>query len=412
MKQEYDVVVIDTGVEKTHSRLANHRIECIKISKVTDGFVVEDLSDGEDDVGHGTAVCDIITSHYKDVSILAIKVFDSTLNAEESLITDALDYIYENIDCRIINMSLGISTASVKLKDICYNLANKGVILIAAFDNDGSIAYPAALDDVIGVTSCNFCTRNNDYIIVDDQRVNVGAKGGVQKIAWRENSVSIGVGDSYACAHISGISANLISHKTVKNNEQLICELRTLQEEIEGDTVSNSVKYKAQVSNYRKAALFPFNKEMHALVRFSDMLPFAIAGIYDIKYSPNIGVTAEQILKLNSSSKTTVRNINFINWDEIDTLIIGHTRDLFTNIVKNRSLLHLLLSQAETLNQNVFSFDQLPKSFENVPNFFAPPIYLFIEITNLFLLENYITFQSRFWPFLVRILNRANSLFS
>lgn len=375
MNKEYDVVVIDTGVEKAHSRLANHDIECIKIAKVTDGFIVEDLSDGGDDVGHGTAVCDIIASHYKDVSILVIKAFDSTLNADESLIVDVLHYIYENVACRIINMSLGISIESDKLKEICCNLANKGIILIAAFDNDGSIAYPATFDSVIGVTSCNYCTRNNDYIIVNDQRVNVGAKGGLQKIAWCGNSVSVGVGDSYACAHVSGISANLISHRTVENKEQLICELRALQDEIENNKANISDCCKAQVVNFSKVALFPFNKEMHALVRFSDMLPFTITGIYDIKYSPNIGVPAEQLLKLNSSSKTTVKNINSINWDEIDTLIIGHTRDLFNNILKSDSLLHLLLSQAETLNKNVFSFDQLPKSFENVPNFVAPPIY-------------------------------------
>ena len=210
---------------------------------------------------------------------------------------------------------------------------------------------------------------------MDDQRVNVGAKGGLRKIAWIGNSISVGVGDSYACAHVSGISANLISRRTVENKEQLICELRTLQSETENNKVNNSDSCKVQVANFNKVALFPFNKEMHALVRFSDMLPFAITGIYDIKYSPNIGVAAEQLLKLNSASKTTVRNINSIDWDEIDTLVIGHTRDLFNNIVKNNSLLHLLLSQAETLNKNVFSFDQLPKSFENVPNFVAPPIY-------------------------------------
>lgn len=375
MNREYDVVVIDTGVEKTHFRLENRDIECIKIVKVADGFMVEYLSEGGDDVGHGTAVCDIIASHYKDVSILSIKVFDSTLNADESLIIDVLNYIDKNITCKIINMSLGISIASDRLKEKCYNLDRKGIVLIAAFDNDGSISYPATFDCVIGVTSCNSCTRNNDYIIMDNQKVNIGAKGGLQKIAWIGNSVSVGVGDSYACAHISGISVNLISQKPIKNKEQLLCALRTQQGKTKSDKVNDSARCKVQVANFHRVALFPFNKEMHALVRYADMLPFTIIGIYDIKYSPNIGVAAEQILKLNSSSKTIIKNIDFINWDEIDTLIIGHTRDLFNNIIKNSSLLHLLLSQAETLNKNVFSFDQLPQSFEGIPNFVAPPIY-------------------------------------
>ena len=355
--------------------MASNNIEFIKITIGTAGLIIENLEDGRDDVGHGTAVCSIIVSHCKEVSILAVKVFDSTLNVDELLIINALNYIYENIDCRIINMSLGIPTASRGLKEICRKLADKGIILIAAFDNDGAISYPAAFDSVLGVTSCNYCTRNNEFIIIEDQRVNVGAKGRLQKIAWKENSISIGVGDSYACAHISGISADLLSNKTIKNKEQLMCELKAMSGEVTNNKIDGSDICKVIVRNYCNVALFPFNKEMHALVRFSDMLPFKIMGIYDIKYSHNIGTPAEKILKLNSCSETKIRNIDHINWEEIDTLIIGHTHDLFNNIVKDNSLLHILLSQAELMDKNVFSFDQLPKSFENVPNFVAPPIY-------------------------------------
>ena len=377
MKNEYDVVIIDTGVEKEHSRLASQDIDCIRVSNNIDGFFVEELIDGDDDVGHGTAVCDIIKSHCKDISILVIKVFDKELNADESLITDALNYIYHNISCRIINMSLGISVAGYALESVCCKLNDKGIILIAAFDNDGSIAYPAAFKSVVGVTSCNYCTRNSDFIIVNDIRVDIGAKGGLQKVAWIGNSVSIGVGDSYACAHISGICANLISHKQVIGKEQFLKELKMSQrgsENVPIDSIS-TIKARESVSKYSRVALFPFNKEMHSLIRFADMLSFNIVKIYDVKYSPNIGRSAENILNLSVQSKTIVENVNIINWNEFDTLIIGHTHNLLNNIIKSDSILHLLLSQAEALGKNVFSFDQFPKSFENVPGFVSPPIY-------------------------------------
>ena len=257
MKNEYDVVIIDTGVEKEHSRLASQDIDCIRVSNNIDGFFVEELIDGDDDVGHGTAVCDIIKSHCKDISILVIKVFDKELNADESLITDALNYIYHNISCRIINMSLGISAAGYALESVCCKLNDKGIILIAAFDNDGSIAYPAAFKSVVGVTSCNYCTRNNDFIIVNDIRVDIGAKGGLQKVAWIGNSISIGVGDSYACAHVSGICANLISHKQVIGKEQFLKELRMSQSESENvpiDSIS-TIKIKESVSKYSRSSL-------------------------------------------------------------------------------------------------------------------------------------------------------------
>lgn len=62
MNKKYDVVVIDTGAEKTHFRLASCNIECMKITRrtETDGLTIENLTDGGDDVGHGTAVCSIV----------------------------------------------------------------------------------------------------------------------------------------------------------------------------------------------------------------------------------------------------------------------------------------------------------------------------------------------------------------
>lgn len=62
MNKKYDVVVIDTGAEKAHFRLASCNIECMKITRrtETDGLTIENLTDGGDDVGHGTAVCSIV----------------------------------------------------------------------------------------------------------------------------------------------------------------------------------------------------------------------------------------------------------------------------------------------------------------------------------------------------------------
>ncbi len=62
MNKKYDVVVIDTGAEKAHFRLASCNIECMKITMrtETDGLTIENLTDGRGDVGHGTAVCSIV----------------------------------------------------------------------------------------------------------------------------------------------------------------------------------------------------------------------------------------------------------------------------------------------------------------------------------------------------------------
>lgn len=52
MNKKYDVVVIDTGAEKAHFRLASCNTECMKITRrtETDGLTIENLTDGGDDV--------------------------------------------------------------------------------------------------------------------------------------------------------------------------------------------------------------------------------------------------------------------------------------------------------------------------------------------------------------------------
>ena len=149
---------------------------------------------------------------------------------------------------------------------------------------------------------------------------------------------------------------------------------------------------------------------MHSLIRFADMLSFKIVKIYDVKYSPNIGRSAENILNLSVQSKTIVENVNIINWNEFDTLIIGHTHNLFNNIIKSDSVLHLLLSQAEAFAKNVFSFDQFPKSFENVPGFLF--LRQFIRTIHLYLLGSYTILPNRFWLFLAQALNKGNFHFN
>lgn len=40
---------------------------------------------------------------------------------------------------------------------------------------------------------------------------------------------------------------------------------------------------------YKKAIVFPFNKEMHSVVRYREELSFEIVGIYDSKYTLKVG---------------------------------------------------------------------------------------------------------------------------
>ncbi len=80
--------------------------------------------------------------------------------------------------------------------------------------------------------------------------------------------------------------------------------------------------------NINKAAVYPFNKEMHSLIRFSELLDFEIIDVYDSKYSATVGMSTNKLMKSEECVNHTVRNISEIDWNSFDTLIIGHIQKL------------------------------------------------------------------------------------
>ena len=180
---KYDIVIVDTGYNGSHPRLRNRNITGIQICKKdVCGYDIITLPQDSDDVGHGTAISNIIYTHAPDASILMVKIFDKLLYVDEDLLLFTLNYILSNVECKLINLSPGISALKdyKKMYNICDEINKKGTVIVAAFDNDGSVSFPAAFDNVVGVTSNNYCYKNDEYFIIDNSIVNVGANGNMQ----------------------------------------------------------------------------------------------------------------------------------------------------------------------------------------------------------------------------------------
>ncbi|MBD5082105.1 MAG: S8 family serine peptidase [Ruminococcaceae bacterium] len=188
---KYDIVIVDTGYNGSHPRLRNRNITGIQICKKdVFGYDIITLPQDSDDVGHGTAISNIIYTHAPDASILMVKIFDKLLYVDEDLLLFTLNYILSNVECKLINLSPGISALKdyKKMYNICDEINKKGTVIVAAFDNDGSVSFPAAFDNVVGVTSNNYCYKNDEYFIIDNSIVNVGANGNMQKsLGWITN---------------------------------------------------------------------------------------------------------------------------------------------------------------------------------------------------------------------------------
>lgn len=294
------IVIIDSGMSSSNN--------CLKkdffINYLGNRFCF--CNEQTDEEGHGTTINKIIRWHNEDATLINIKLLQQ---GETIMINDliaALQYIDDNIDCNIINISMSynvIEDFSLKrnLEYICNRLTNKSIIIVAAFDNLGSISYPAAFESVIGVTSGEYCKRNNDVEYVYNDIVNVCGKGNNQIVSTNEDQVNLVSGNSLACAHVSGIISTILNE-----NDNTGCILKKLERMaiFKHNFSNNWIKNNNPISTYRKAIVLPFNKEIHSLIRHSDLLSFEIIDVFDFKYFGKVGQSTNELLC--SDSKTLV----------------------------------------------------------------------------------------------------------
>ena len=127
-----------------------------------DQSTAADLDDGHHDAfGHGTMVSGVIHRVAPKARILPLKAFQANGGGYAS---DILRAIYRALKqgAKVMNMSFSLSTSSREVQRAIDYATSRGVISVASAGNDGQRikVYPAALPNVIGVTS----TTNGDAL--------------------------------------------------------------------------------------------------------------------------------------------------------------------------------------------------------------------------------------------------------
>lgn len=378
------VVIIDTGIDLANESLLkkckNVSGICVTKNNNNSSYNVVTFEENPnciyDDVGHGSAIANIILSHNPNVELFIVKIFtkDSLLSNEDMLVF-TLEYVFSNIDFDIVNLSLGVLSVNAKsrLEEVCIKYRESNKIIIAAFDNNGSISYPAAYKSVIGVTSEKFCNQANEYYVVDNDIVNICAKGRKQRVLWKDGTYISGSGSSYACAHFTGIFSNVMNGSTW---DELWNDIK---KECSGFIpVTNSNRNTSilnPVYSYSRVVAFPFNKEIHSLVRFSHMLPFDLIDVYDIKYSARVGASTDSILKYKCKNNYIIKSIEDIDWASFDTIILGHIDDLFyfSNIEESKEK---LIEEILAHGKNIYAFDDISEYISEYAKGKKPNVYI------------------------------------
>ncbi len=226
------VAVLDTGV--------NHDLDALNDSYLGGHDFVEDDSNPDDVYGHGTKTTALVTADasYKgvapDSSYYHLKVLNDDGWGNWSDIAEALEWCLNHSEIDVVSMSLGSSQAPLSIKDLCHQLANDEVILVAASGNDGDDVsiYPARYDVVISVGAT---TINGDVASFTNGGAYCGGPGAQVPVLNKYGSLVYGDGTSFACPHVAGVLALVDAEKDITNAQSFSLVEETTTEINDGE---------------------------------------------------------------------------------------------------------------------------------------------------------------------------------
>lgn len=202
------VAILDTGV--------NHNLP-----DLDDGYLGGyDFAYGDaepDDIyGHGTECASIILAEGEDrytgvapqAKYYALKVLNDNGEGNWSDVIAGLEWVLDRVNAGervdIVSMSLGADLAPPELETLCDLLYSKGVILVAASGNSGSVTslYPAAYDTVISVAATDIY---GSVAAFSNGGALVAAPGVQVPVLSSDGNLYYGDGTSYAAPHVAGV---------------------------------------------------------------------------------------------------------------------------------------------------------------------------------------------------------------
>jgi thermitase len=202
------IAILDTGVDLDHPDLAGKIVSNINFSS----------SNTTDDVyGHGTHVAGIAAAMTNNgigvaglgysSTIMNVKVLGDTGSGAYSGVASGIIWAVDN-GAKIINMSLGGSSASSTLEDAVNYAWSNGVVVVASAGNSGNTvpSYPAYYSNCMAVAA----TDANDALASWSNYgnwVDVAAPGMGIYSTLKNNSYGYMSGTSMASPYVAGLAA-------------------------------------------------------------------------------------------------------------------------------------------------------------------------------------------------------------
>lgn len=179
---EVTVCIVDSGYDLLHEDLSRNNVDGIDL--IGSGNWYEDTNK------HGTHVAGTIAAMNNQVGVIGVlpngsinlyivRVFDSSGSAYLSdILAGMAECVSTGVGADVINMSFGSDESSLAEEKTFLDIANQGVVLVAAAGNSGTTAksYPASYDSVISVAAVD-ANKNSASFSQQNDQVELAAPG-------------------------------------------------------------------------------------------------------------------------------------------------------------------------------------------------------------------------------------------
>ena len=206
------VAIIDSGIEQEHPDLVAPVTRSVRVV-VTPGRRPSVVACApRDPSGHGTACADIVARLAPEIELWNVCALGPDGRGSPAALLCALEWAIAE-GAQVINLSLGTRDAGLAeplraLVDAAYR---KSLLLVAAANNvPGVRSYPAVFSSLVCVDA-DYLAEREDFRFQPGGISELVAPGVYIDAAWPGGGRKLVTGTSFACPHISGHVARVLS---------------------------------------------------------------------------------------------------------------------------------------------------------------------------------------------------------
>lgn len=155
---------------------------------------------------HGSKIATIIRANASAADLLDARAFATGHPSTPARIAEAIDWLIEQ-NAHVINMSFSLENNDEVLSAAVAHAQAAGLLCVASRPAQGVAVFPATYDGVVSVSGDARCSAGEFSLLQEGPNWHFGAANGGPSHRAHQR----GHGSSFACAHVSGALAQLIS---------------------------------------------------------------------------------------------------------------------------------------------------------------------------------------------------------